>query len=105
LLVARHDGLDTGGLRQLAIETARALGRGVVVLAGAHGGKAAIAVAVSKDLVEQGASADAIAKPAAAKLGGGVGKGAEIVAGGGQNVAGIDDALATARDLAQAWQS
>jgi alanyl-tRNA synthetase len=105
VLVARYDGLDTGGLRQLAIETSRALGRGIVVLAGANDGKAAIAVAVSKDLVEQGAAADAIAKPAAGKLGGGVGKGAEIVAGGGQNVAGVDDALATARELAAAWQS
>jgi alanyl-tRNA synthetase len=105
VVVARHDGLATNDLRQLAIETVRALGRGVVVLAGAAGDKAAIAVAVSKDLVADGAAADAIAKPAAAKLGGGVGKGAEAVAGGGQNVGGIDDALATARELAAQWSS
>jgi alanyl-tRNA synthetase len=103
VLVARRDGLDTGALRQLAQETVRALDSGVVVLAGTADGKAAIAVAVSKDLVEQGAAADAIAKPAAAQVGGGVGRGAELVAGGGQNVAGIDAALATARELATAW--
>ncbi len=94
LLIARRDGLDGGALGQLAGETVRVLGSGVVVLAGAVDGKSAIAVAVSEDLVQQGATADAIAKPAAAKLGGGVGKGAKLVVGGGKNVAGIDDALA-----------
>jgi alanyl-tRNA synthetase len=103
VLVTRYDGIGSGELRQLAIETMRALGSGVVVLAGAVDGKSAIAVAVSRDLIERGASADAIGKPAAAKLGGGVGKGAEIVVGGGQNVAGIDDALAVAREQAAAW--
>jgi alanyl-tRNA synthetase len=105
LLVARHDGLGTGELRQLAIETVRALGSGVVVLAGAADGKAAIAVAVSKDLVAKGAAADAIAKPAAALLGGGVGKGTDVVAGGGQRTDEVDAALAAARELAAPWQS
>jgi alanyl-tRNA synthetase len=76
-----------------------------VVLAGAANGKAAIAVAISKDLVANGATADAIAKPAVKELGGGVGKGADAVVGGGQNVAGIDQALAVARELAAQWGS
>ncbi|MDQ1454456.1 MAG: alanyl-tRNA synthetase [Actinomycetota bacterium] len=105
VLVARVDGYGTGELRQLAQETVRALGSGVVALVGAADGKAAIAVAISKDVVARGAAADAIAKPAAGKLGGGVGKGAEAVAGGGQNVAGIDDALAVVRELAAQWGS
>jgi alanyl-tRNA synthetase len=105
LLVARYDGLATGELRQLAVEVVRAMRSGIVVLAGEASGKAAIAVAVSKDVVGKGASASTIAKPAAGKLGGGVGKGDDAVAGGGQNVAGIDDALAVARELAAQWQS
>ncbi len=105
VLVARYDGLGTGELKQLAQETVRALGSGVVALVGEADGKAAIAVAISKDVVARGASADAIAKPAVAKLGGGVGKGADTVVGGGQNVAGIDDALAVARELAAPWGS
>ncbi|MET1001682.1 MAG: alanine--tRNA ligase, partial [Acidimicrobiia bacterium] len=105
VLIARHDGLGTGALRQLAIETVRALGSGVVALVGAADGKAAIAVAVSKDVVARGASADAIAQPAARALGGGVGKGAEIVAGGGANVDGVDDALALVREQAAAWRA
>ncbi len=105
LVVARVDGRGSGDLKQLAQETVRVLGCGIVALVGAADGKAAIAVAVSKDVVARGASADAIAKPAAAKLGGGVGRGAEAVVGGGQNTAGIDDALAVARELAAPWGS
>jgi alanyl-tRNA synthetase len=105
IVVERIDGLGSGELKQLAQETVRSLGRGLVALVGAADGKAAIAVAVSKDIVAEGASADAIAKPAVAKLGGGVGRGADAVVGGGQNVAGIEDALAVARELAAQWGS
>jgi alanyl-tRNA synthetase len=104
VLIARHDGLGTGELKQLAVETLRALGSGVVGLIGANDGSAAVAVAVSKDLVERGASADAIARPAAQLLGGGVGKGAEVVAGGGKKVDAVDDALAAAREQAAEWR-
>ena len=103
VLVTRYDGLAGGELRQLAQETMRALGSGLVVLAGAVDGKSAIAVAVSRDLVERGASADAIGMPAAEKLGGRVSKGADLAVGGGKNVAGVDDALAVAREQAAAW--
>jgi alanyl-tRNA synthetase len=103
VLVARQDGLGTGELRQLAVETVRKLGSGIVVLAGAADGKAAIAVSVSKDVVDRGASADAIAKPAAALLGGGVGRGSDVVAGGGQRTDQVDAALAVAREQAAQW--
>jgi alanyl-tRNA synthetase len=105
IVVERVDDLASGELKQLAQETVRSLGRGVVALIGAADGKAAIAVAVSKDIVAAGAAADAIAKPAVAKLGGGVGRGADAVVGGGQNVAGIDEALVVARELAAQWGS
>ena len=66
-VIARHDGLSNDDLRRLAQETVRALGSGVVALAGTgpDGVKAGIAVAVSKDLVARGVTADAIARPAA----------------------------------------
>jgi alanyl-tRNA synthetase len=105
IVVARVDAVGAAELKQLAQETVRALGSGVVVLAGAADGKAAIAVAISKDVVGKGATADSIAKPAVEKLGGGAGKGADAVVGGGQNVAGIDDALGVARELAAQWGS
>ena len=55
-VIVRRDGLTNDELRRLAQETVRALGSGVVALAGTgpDGVKAGIAVAVSKDLIERG---------------------------------------------------
>jgi alanyl-tRNA synthetase len=105
VLVTRYDGLNTGELRQLALETVRALGSGVVGLVGASDGKAAIAVAVSSDVTGRGAAADAIARPAAQALGGNVGKGAELVAGGGKQTDAVDTALELLREQATAWRT
>ena len=106
-VIARYDGLSNEELRRLAQETARVLGSGVVALAGTgpDGVKAGIAVAVTKDLVERGISADAIARSAAKALGGGVGKGADAVVGGGPNAGGIEEALGLVRDQAATWQT
>ncbi|MGZ8733931.1 MAG: alanine--tRNA ligase [Acidimicrobiia bacterium] len=99
----RRDGLENEDLRRLAIATRDALGSGVVVFAGvgADGTKPAIVVAVSKDLVEAGASAAEIAKPAAKILQGGTGKDPNLAVGGGKNPAGVDEAVAVARKLAE----
>ena len=104
VVVERRDGLNPNELRQLAVETVRALGSGVVGLAGATDGKAGIAVAVSKDVIARGASADAIAGPGAELLGGRVGKGADAVVGGGRNADQVDAALEAVREQAAAWQ-
>jgi alanyl-tRNA synthetase len=94
-VVVRRDGLTPAELRTLAIATRDALGSAVVALVGldAEGAKAGLAVAVSKDRVEAGASAAEIARDAAKALGGGTAKHADAVQGGGQNVGAIDDAL------------
>jgi alanyl-tRNA synthetase len=104
IVVARRDGLNTGELRQLAIETVRAQGAGVVGLVGNSDGKAAIAVAVHKDVVARGAAADAIGRPAAELLGGNISKGAELAVGGGKNAGALDDALAALREQAAEWR-
>jgi alanyl-tRNA synthetase len=104
VLVARRDGVAGDDLRRIALAARDALGSGVVAILGAgpDGRKAAIAVAVSKDLVERGVSAAAIGGPVAKVLGGGTGKNADFVQGGGPNVAGLDEAEALAREQAQA---
>ena len=104
-VIARVDGLSNDDLKRLAQETVRTLGSGVVALAGTgpDGAKAGIAVAVSKDLNEVGVSADAIARPAARALGGGVGKGADAVAGGGNNADGLEEALRLVREQSPMW--
>jgi alanyl-tRNA synthetase len=104
VIVVRRDGVAGEDLRRITIAARDALGSGVVAILGASpdGKKAAIAVAVSKDLVERGVSAAAIGGPVAKALGGGTGKAPDFVQGGGQNVAGLDDALALAREQATA---
>jgi alanyl-tRNA synthetase len=105
VLIARADGLGNNELKQLAIETVRKIGSGVVGLVGAIDGKAFVAVALSKDVVDKGASADEIARPAAKALGGNVGKGTGEIAGGGKNVDAIDTALGILREQAAPWRS
>ncbi len=104
VIVVRRDGVAGDDLRRITLAARDALGSGVVAILGASpdGKKAAIAVAVSKDLVEKGVSAAAIGGPVAKTLGGGTGKNADFVQGGGQNVAGLDGALALAREQAEA---
>ena len=65
VIVVRRDGLASDELRRIALEHVRALGLGCrrARRCAPDGKKAAIAVAVSKDLVEQGVSADAIGGP------------------------------------------
>ena len=92
-IVERRDGLGADDLRALAIAMRDALGSGVVALVGVHDGKAGLAVAVSKDKVDTGVSAADLARDAAKALGGGTAKRADVVQGGGQNIAAIDDAL------------
>ncbi|MGH9025477.1 MAG: alanine--tRNA ligase, partial [Acidimicrobiia bacterium] len=67
VVVARRDGLVPDELKQLAASTRDRLESGVVAVLGAgpDGGKAGIAVAVSRDLVAGGVSAATIAQSAA----------------------------------------
>ena len=96
VVVERRDGLAADELRQLAISTRDALGSGVAALVGTAPGaaKASVTVAVSKDLVERGVKASAIAADAATALGGGTGKQADVAVGGGPNADGVEEARA-----------
>jgi alanyl-tRNA synthetase len=96
VVVARRDGLTNDGLRRLALATRDALGSGIVGLVGItpDGAKAAVAVAVSKDLIGTGITAGAIAADAARALGGGTGKQPDVAVGGGPNAGAVDDAEA-----------
>jgi alanyl-tRNA synthetase len=95
-VVARRDGLTNDTLRKLALATRDALGSGIVALAGitADGDKAAVAVAVTKDLVAEGVAAGAIAADAARAVGGGTGKQPDVAVGGGPKADAVDEALA-----------
>jgi alanyl-tRNA synthetase len=96
VVVARRDGLTSDGLRRLALAIRDSLGSGIVGLVGVtpDGTKAAVAVAVSKDLVGTGVTAGAIAADAAKVLGGGTGKQPDVAVGGGPNAGAVDEAEA-----------
>jgi alanyl-tRNA synthetase len=103
-LVAVRRDLSNDDLRRLTLATRDALGSGIVALVGAvppDGAKAALAVAVSADLVARGVSAAEIAAPAARLLGGGTAKNPDVVVGGGPGAAQVDAALAAVRELAE----
>ena len=104
VVAVRRDGLGPDDLRLLATAVRERLGSGVAAIVGLgpDGSKAGIAVAVSKDLVEAGASAAAIAQGAAKALGGGTAKNPELVVGGGPKVDGLDEALDLVRAAARA---
>jgi alanyl-tRNA synthetase len=104
-IVARHDGFTPDELRRLAQETLRVLGSGIVALLGATpDGKAGIAVAVSKDLQEAGASAAELGRPAASALGGGGGKNPDVFIGSGARADAIDEAMRIIRERAVVWR-
>jgi alanyl-tRNA synthetase len=102
ILVTRRDGLDNDTLRKLALATRDEIGSGIVALVGvtSDGDKAAVAVAVTKDLVERGVSAGELARDAARAVGGGTGKQADVAVGGGPKADAVDEALELLRAAA-----
>jgi len=83
----------------------KVLGGGIVALIGkTPQGNAGIAVAVSKDRQEAGASAAELGLPAAKALGGGGGKNPDLFIGQGKQVDKIDEAIQLVRERAVVWR-
>jgi alanyl-tRNA synthetase len=94
-VVARVDGLDPNGLKDLAVAVRDQPGVGAVVLIGSpDGSSAALAAAVTR---ESGLVAHELIAEAARLTGGGGGKHPEIAIAGGRQAAKIDEAVAAAR--------
>jgi len=71
------------------------------LLASEEGGKVALVVGLSQDLVEAGLSAAAMAKKAAAVMGGGGGGRDDLAQAGGADASRLDEAFETAREFLQ----
>jgi alanyl-tRNA synthetase len=105
IVAARRNGLTPDELRRLAQETLRVLTSGVVAVLGeTPDGKAGIAIAVSKDLQDAGASAAELGRPAASTLGGGGGKNPDVFIGSGPRADAIDEAMQIVRERAVVWR-
>ena len=98
-LAAKVEGVDMNGLRELGDQLKDQLGEGVVVLASATDGKVSLMATATKGAVEKGAHAGNLIKAIASCVGGGGGGRPNMAQAGGKNPAGIDDAIAKARQV------
>jgi alanyl-tRNA synthetase len=98
VLSQRVDALDKSQMRNLVDELRGKLGSGVVVLGAASEGRVSLIVGVSKDLVAR-VQAGKIVGAIAAKVGGKGGGRPDLAEAGGSDVAGLDAALAAAKDV------
>jgi alanyl-tRNA synthetase len=92
VVVARVDGLERDGLRDLAVAV-----RAVVIIGEPEGGGVGLVAAVTPD---SGLNAGELLADAAKTVGGGGGKSPDLAVAGGRDPAKIDDALDQARDAA-----
>jgi alanyl-tRNA synthetase len=102
LAVLRRDGQAVDEVRKLAITLRDRLGSAVAVVGTSGGGKANLVVAVSRDLVGAGVSAQQLLAPGAARLGGGGGGKPDLAVAGGSKAGELDAALDAVRQAATA---
>ncbi|HEX4881173.1 MAG TPA: alanine--tRNA ligase [Porticoccaceae bacterium] len=94
LLVRRIEGADARSLRDAADQLKGRLGSGVVLLAAEAEGKALLVAVVSKDLTAR-VKAGELLQQVAQQIGGKGGGRPDMAQGGGPDVAGLDQALAS----------
>ena len=103
ILTAVVDGLDKGGLRNLADELKAQLGRGVVVLGTVGSDKVALVATVTSDLTSR-IHAGKLVKEISAIVGGSGGGKAEIAEAGGKEPAQLGKALEAVRAFVERSQ-
>ncbi len=100
LIIARAQAVEAGGQRHLwDVVRTRMDAPGAMVVAGEHDGRVVLMAAGTDEAVAKGFDANAIIKAMGPAIGGGGGGKPTMAQAGGKNAAGIDDALAIARDM------
>lgn len=99
VLAAEVKDMDGNGMRTLGDQLKNKLGSGIIVLAGAAGGKVSLVVMATDDAVKKGAHAGNIIKAAAAVCGGGGGGRPNMAQAGGKDAAQIGAALEKAKEV------
>ena len=105
MVAAPVDVPDAEGLRNLADQIRDRLGSGIVLLGAVTGDKLGFVACVTRDLVELGYNAGAIAREAARAAGGGGGGRPDMAQAGGRDVSKLDTALAAGVDAVRARQA
>jgi len=100
-LAARVDGVDPKALRSMVDDLRNRLGSGAVMLAAESGGKALVAVGVTKDLTGHLKAGDLV-RELAQVVGGGGGGRPDFAQAGGRDVSKIDAALERFYELVEA---
>jgi alanyl-tRNA synthetase len=96
IVVARRDGLDTDGLRELALAVLARPGARAVLLGGSpEAGKVALVAAAQKGFVVP--APELVSGAARLVGGGGGGRNPELAMAGGRDVSRLDEALETVR--------
>ena len=99
LLATAVKGVDMNGLRDLGDQMKTKLAEGVVVLISEADGKVNLVTMATDGAMAKGAHAGNLVKAIAPKVGGGGGGRPNMAQAGGKNPAGIQDALAEAKNV------
>ncbi len=99
LLATKVSGVDMNGLRDLGDQLKEKLGDGVILLASDLDGKVNLVAMATEGAMGKGAHAGNLIKGVAALVGGGGGGRPNMAQAGGKNPAGIDAAIAEAKNV------
>ncbi|MCM1498624.1 MAG: alanine--tRNA ligase [Clostridium sp.] len=92
--------VDMNGLRDLGDQLKTKVSEGIVVIASENSGKVSLIAMATEKAVKQGAHAGNLIKEIAPLVGGGGGGRPNMAQAGGKNPAGIDEAIAKAKEVA-----
>ncbi len=105
VLATKVDGVDMNGLRELGDQLKEKIGEGIVVIASNVDGKVNLMATATDAAMKAGGHAGNLIKEIAKLVGGGGGGRPNMAQAGGKNPAGIDDAIAKAKEVVAAQLS
>ena len=105
VLATKVDGVDMNGLRELGDQLKEKIGEGIVVIASNVDGKVNLMATATDAAMKAGAHAGNLIKEIAKLVGGGGGGRPNMAQAGGKDPAGIDAAIAKAKEVATAQLS
>ena len=99
VIATQVEGVDMNGLRDLGDQLKEKIGQGVILLASHVDGKVCLVAMATEEAVKAGAHAGNLIKACASLVGGGGGGRPNMAQAGGKNPAGIEDAIAKAKEV------